>query len=93
MEIFNLIVDRKVEIWRRDKVSIKAESLEEAAQKALTHDYLVPEDSEYLYETECTMSPDQVFPYDQATIEVMDENGKLLRDNYGYGSKQFREDS
>lgn len=93
MEIFNLIVDRKVEVWRRDKVSIKAGSLEEAAQKALIHDYLVPEDSEYLYETECTMSPDQVFPYDQATIEVMDEDGKLLRDNCGYGSKQLREDN
>lgn len=92
MEVFDLIVDRKVEIWRRDKVSIEAKSLEEAAQKALMHDYLA-EDSEYLYETECTMSPDQVFPYDQATVEVMDEHGELLRDNLGYGSKQLREDN
>lgn len=93
MEIFNLIVDRRVEIWRRDKVSIEAESLEEAAQKALEHDYHSPDDTEYLYETECIMRPDQVFPYSQATIEIMDENGELLIDNYGHGSKQLREDN
>ena len=68
METFRLIVDRKVEVWRRDNVSIEAESLEEAVNKAIEHDYLVPDDSEYLYDTECTMSPEQVFPYNSATI-------------------------
>lgn len=55
MEVFKLTVDRKVEVWRRDHVEIEAESLEEAVNKAIKHDYLVPDDSEYLYDTECTM--------------------------------------
>ncbi len=84
MEVFNLIIDRKVEIWRRDKISIEAESLEEAVSKALSHSY-ISEDSEYLYETEYTTDPEQVFPYNSATIEVMDEHGNILKDNYGGG--------
>lgn len=93
MEVFNLIIDRKVEIWRREKVSIEAKSLEEATQKALVHDYLAPDDLEYLYETEYHLRPEETPPYDRPTIEVMDENGELLRDNLGYGSKQLRTDT
>lgn len=84
MEVFDLIVDRKVEIWRRDKVSIEADSLKEGVMKALSHRY-VSEDSEYLYETECTIDPEQVFPHNSATVEVMDEHGNILKDNYGGG--------
>ena len=84
MTRFDLIVDRKVEIWRRDKISIEAECLEEAVQKALNYDY-ISEDSEYLYETECPTDP--VYPY--PTIEVMDEHGNILKDNYGGGQLQF----
>lgn len=91
METFRLIVDRKVEVWRRDNVSIEAESLEEAVNKAIEHDYLVPDDSEYLYDTEYTMSPEQVVPYNSATIEIMDEYGNILKDNYGGG--QFQSDT
>lgn len=91
METFRLIVDRKVEVWRRDNVSIEAGSLEEAVNKAIEHDYLVPDDSEYLYDTECTMSPEQVFPYNAATVEIMDEYGNILKDNYGGG--QFQSDT
>ena len=83
MEVFKLIVDRKIEVWRRDHVSIEAKSLEEAVNKAIKHDYIVPDNSEYLYDTECTMNPEQVFPYNAATVEVMDENFKVLKDNYG----------
>lgn len=83
MELFKLIVDRKVEVWRRDYVSIEAESLEEAVYKAMEHEYLVPDNTEYLYETECTMCPEQVIPRNAATVEVMDENFKVLKDNYG----------
>ena len=85
MEVFKLMVDMKVEVWRRDHVEIEAESLEEAVNKAIKHDYLVPDDSEYLYDTECTMDPEQVFPYNAATVEVMDENWNILKDNYGGG--------
>lgn len=91
MEVFKLIVDRKVEVWRRDHVEIEAESLEEAANKAIRHDYLVPDDSGYLYDTECTMDPEQVFPYSAATVEVMDEHWNILKGNYGGG--QLRSDT
>lgn len=84
MKEFDLIVDRKVEVWRRDKITIEAESLEEAVNKAMSHDY-ISEDCEYLYDTECTMGTDQTFPYPEATIEVMDEHGNILKDNYGGG--------
>ena len=84
MEVFNLIVDRKVEIWRRDKISIEAESIEEAVQKALNYNYIL-EDSEYLGETEYPVDP--VYP--DPTIEVMDEHGNILKDNYGGGQLQF----
>lgn len=84
MEVFNLIVDRKVEIWRRDKISIEAESIEEAVQKALNYNYIL-EDSEYLCETEYPVDP--VYP--DPTIEVMDEHGNILKDNYGGGQLQF----
>ena len=83
MEVFKLTVDRKVEMWRRDHVEIEAESLEEAVNKAIKHDYLVPDDSEYLYDTECAMSPEQVFPYNAATVKVMDEHWNILKNNYG----------
>ena len=84
MEVFNLIVDRKVEIWRRDKISIEAESIEEAVQKALNYNYIL-EDSEYLCETEYPVDP--VYP--DPTIEIMDEHGNILKDNYGGGQLQF----
>lgn len=84
MEVFNLIVDRKVEIWRRDKISIEAESIEEAVQKALNYNY-ISENSEYLCETEYPVDP--VYP--DPTIEVMDEHGNILKDNYGGGQLQF----
>lgn len=90
MEVFNLIVDRRVEVWRRENISIEAESLEDAAMKALRHDY-ISDGSEYLYETENTMFPEQIFPYPAATIEVMDEHGNVLKDNYGGG--QFQSDT
>lgn len=88
MEVFELIVDRLTEIWKRDKVTIEAESLEEAVKKALKHDYIA-EDSEYIYDTGNTMFPEQVFPYPNATVEVMDEHGNVLKDNYGGGQLQF----
>lgn len=91
MEVFDLIVDRKVEVWVRDHVSIKAKSLEEAVDRAIKHDYFLPDSSEYLYDTECTMDPEQVFSYNAATVEVMDEHGNVLKDNYGGG--QLRSDT
>lgn len=78
MEKFKLIVDRKVEVWRRDRVTIEAESLEEATNKAFDEDYL-PDESEYLYETEGDL--DLNSDRHCATIEVMDEGYNVLKDN------------
>lgn len=82
MEAFDLIIDRKVEVWRRENVSIEAESLDEAVNKAINHGY-ISEDSEYLYDTEEIMYPSQMYPKPSATIEIMDASGKLLKSNYG----------
>lgn len=74
METFDLIIDRRVEGWRRDKISIEAESLEGALKKALDYDY-ISEDSEFLYETE------EIHP--SGMVEIMDTSGKLLKGYYG----------
>lgn len=84
MEIFKLIVDKRVELWRRDHVNIEAESLEEAINKALNNEYIC-EDSNYFYDTEYVMEPDQVYHSPAATIEVMDIHYNILKDNYGGG--------
>lgn len=80
---FEFMVDNKMEIWRRDYVTIEAESLEEAISLAESGEY-DDFDSEYLYDTEVYMNP--AGNGGQATCEVMDTDGNILWDN---GSKQF----
>lgn len=83
MEVFRLIVDRKVEVWKREVVDIEATSLDEAVEKAYKNDYIPEGDSEYLYETEYTMNPEQCIPNQSATVEVMNSNYEILKSNYG----------
>ena len=76
---------RKAELEKASKeIASGAISFEEAVQKALNYNYIL-EDSEYLCETEYPVDP--VYP--DPTIEVMDEHGNILKDNYGGGQLQF----
>ena len=76
MEVFELIVDNKVEIWRRDRVRIEAETLEEAINAAESGEYDYVDDTEYLTDTETYLRPEA-----EVTCEVMDSSGKTLWDN------------
>lgn len=79
MEVFTLIVDEKVSVWRRSRITIEAESMEEAVKDCIQNGTLNAVDfidSEYLNETEEYIKPDDF--YNPVTIEVMDENYKTL---------------
>jgi len=80
VEIFELIVDEKVQVWRRSRIKIEAKSQEEAVKDCLIHGinqaYAVI-DSEYLSETEENLNtPGNI------TIEVMDTQYNILGDDY-----------
>lgn len=78
MEVFKLIVDEKVAVWRRSHITIEANSLEEAVKDCIengvgnAHEFI---DSEYLFETEEPLSPDDNHP---VTVEVMDTSYNIL---------------
>lgn len=80
MEVFELIVDTKVSIWKRDIVCIRADSLEEAAKIALDSNGFLANclSTEYLVETEHPLKPDKD---DRTTVEIMDLEGNILIDN------------
>lgn len=79
MEVFELIVDEKVSVWRRSHIKIKAESLE-AAVKSCVRDGIGTADdilnSEYLFETEEYIKQDEFD--NRMTVEVMDTQYKTL---------------
>ena len=82
MEIFDLIVDEKVSVWRRSRIKVEAESLEEAVKNCVESGVEVASDfidSEYLDETE------EYIPQDKysnlVTIEVMDDHYRTLATN------------
>lgn len=80
MALFDLIVDEKVEVWRRSKIKINAESLENAVINCLetgTADAKII-DSDYLYTTEVYLAPDDKH---SVTVEVMDTNYVTLGTN------------
>lgn len=72
-QTFGLIVDNRVEIWRRDRVTIKAETLEEAISHAESGDYDYVYDTEYLSDTEIYLGPKDVDGF--MTYEIMDAFG------------------
>lgn len=76
MEVFELIVDRKVEVWVRDFTKVKAESLDEAIDKCFKEDY-ESDSSEVIFGTELGSESYNGEP----TIEIYDKDFKLLKDN------------
>ena len=73
MEVFALTVDSLVGIRRRDKVAVKANSLEEAISKIIDHDDNIEYmGCEYLYETEVGLDPED--NNGEATLEIMNGN-------------------
>ena len=72
MESFEFIVDRKVEVWIRENVNVKAESEEEAIEKAFNEDYDQIYFVDPIWDT-CENSTDE-----GTTIEVMDESYNIL---------------
>ncbi len=79
MEKFDLIVDNLVKVWRRDKVIIEAETLEEAISYAEWGEYTDIEDTEYLSDTEIYLYPEDA--NGNMTCEIMDYSGKTLWSN------------
>ena len=87
MKEFEFYQDVKVTVWQRQYISVKAESKEEAlkmVEKYKTHDasgYLMPNNTEYLYDTEELMSPEEnggyttIELYDKETEEMIGCNG------------------
>ena len=79
MELFNLIVDEKVAVWRRSYITVEADSLEEAVKDCIERgsdaatDTL---DSNYIFETE-----ECIHPEDDFTVEVMDRHYNTLGTN------------
>ena len=80
MEVFKLMIDTKVSIWKRDIVCIKADSLEEATKIAFNNNGFLANclSTEYLVETEHFLKPNEDNP---VTVEIMDLDGNILMDN------------
>lgn len=79
MEVFEVIVDEKVSVWRRSHIKIKAESLEDAVKDCIENgigNASEITDSEYLYETEDYVQQDDYL--NPMTIEVMDDHYNIL---------------
>lgn len=79
MEIFEVIVDEKVSVWRRSHIKVEAESLEDAVKDCIETGIANASeiiDSEYLYETEEYIEQDDYS--NPMTIEVMDCHYKTL---------------
>lgn len=70
MKKFELVLDTKVSGWRRTYCEVKAETLEEAVKKVSDFDYDFV-DSEFLYETEEIMNPED--NENEPTVEIFDE--------------------
>lgn len=75
MEIFRLIRDDYVKIWRRTYFDVQAESLEKAIELVKQEDGEVLH-SEFLYETEELLEP-----INEATTEIMDEHNNIVYSN------------
>lgn len=76
MNEYSFYQDVKVEIWQRQYFTIKADTKEEALEEVekykrrdVSEDFIV-ENSEYLFETECMLSPEENGGY--ATIQLYD---------------------
>ena len=80
MEVFKLMIDTKVSVWKRDIVCIRSDSLEEATKIAFDNNGFLANclSTQYLTETECPLKPNKD---DRTTVEIMDLEGNVLIDN------------
>lgn len=76
--IFSLLIDEKIEVWKRTSVDVEADNLEDAIKKCLEDDYVVT-DYETLYETEQLLSPDR---NNGATVEIYLRNSSKYEPIY-----------
>ena len=77
---YELIVDEKISVWRRNYVIVEADSLEEASKECLNFsDKVDIEDYDYILEAEEELNPGDVIK--GFTVEVMDRNFKSLATN------------
>lgn len=70
MKSFELILDEKVEVWRRTRCIVETNTLEEAIELVKNGEYDCL-DSEILYETEYVMDPED--NENEPTVEIFDE--------------------
>ena len=70
MSEFNMRVEEMISMWRREYVTVEAETLEEAIQKCIDGDYNI-DDSECLYETAERMDENEV---QDSTLEIFQDN-------------------
>lgn len=71
--IFELIVDEYVKVWKRFKVLIDGDTLEEVINYISKYGVEENNTTEYLYETE------EIINSECPEIEIMDKNGNLLK--------------
>ena len=79
MKTFNFIADHLEKVWRRDYVSVTAETLEEAIKLTEQGEYDDVLDSEYLNDTEEYLKPEDNNGF--MTCEIMDRSSKTLYSN------------
>lgn len=70
MRTFYFTLDTKEQVWRRTRCLVDADSFEEALEFVKSGDYDCI-DSEFLYETEEIMDPED--NGNESTIEIFDE--------------------
>lgn len=63
---YDLIIDEKVEVWRRTNVKVNADNLEDAIKKCLKYEYEHVSDK-VLYDTEILLDP---YCNDGPTVEI-----------------------
>lgn len=74
MSEFNMRVEERIAMWRREYVTVEAETLEEAIQKCIDRDYDI-DDSEDLYETAERMDENEV---QDSTFEIFQDDSDSL---------------
>lgn len=74
MSEFNMRVEERIAMWRREYVTVEAETLEEAIQKCIDGDYDI-DDSEDLYGTAERMDENEV---QDSTFEIFQDDSDSL---------------
>lgn len=74
MSEFNMRVEERISMWRREYITVEAETLEEAIQKCIDGDYDI-DDSEDLYETAERMDENEI---QSSTFEIFQNDSDSL---------------